>query len=175
VSGSALLPALLAAALLLVLAGAVKLRRPAPAVDFLAALGLPAPRLLVAAGAVLELAAGSSALVWPRTAAAGIALLFAAFAGLTALQLRRGVSVSCGCFGARTIPPSRVHLSLNLLGAAVGCAAAAAPPPAFASLAASSPSAAAIAGFAAAAVALLAGAAVMLFPETMGAWRGAGA
>lgn len=171
----ALLPWLLAAALLLVLAGGVKLREPSAAASFLGALGLPASRPLVCAAALVEIAAGGSALVWPRPAAAAIALLYGLFAALVTLQLRRGISVSCGCLGARTIPPSRVHLTLNLLGAGVGCAAAATPPPAFASLAASSPSAAAIAGFAAAAVALLAGAAVMLFPETMGAWRGAGA
>lgn len=171
----ALLPWLLAAALLLVLAGGVKLREPSAAASFLGALGLPASRLLVCAAALAEIAAGGSALVWPRPAAAAIALLYGLFAALVTLQLRRGISVSCGCLGARTIPPSRVHLAANLLCAAIGGAAVAAPPPAFAHVAASTPSAAALTAFAAAASALLAAAAVTLFPATMGAWRGGGA
>ena len=174
-SGGALLPGLLAAALLLVLAGVVKVRQPGPAVSFLAALGLPAPRLLVGAGALLEIGAGGSALVLPRPGAAAIALLYASFTAIVTLQLRRGVSVSCGCFGARTIPPSRVHLWLNVLCVAIASASLAVPPPSFASVAGSNPFAAALAGFAAAAVALLAAAAVTLFPATMGAWHGAGA
>lgn len=168
----ALLPWLLAAALLLVLAGAVKLREPAAAASFLGALGLPASRLLVGGGAVAEIAAGASALVWPRPAAAAIALLYGLFAVLVTLQLRRGISVSCGCFGARTIPPSRVHLWLDLLCLAIACLSIAVPPPAFATVASATPSAAVLAALAASATALLAAAAVTLFPATLGAWQG---
>ena len=168
----ALLPWLLAVALLLVLAGAVKLREPADAASFLGALGLPPSRLLVGAAAVVEIAAGGSALVWPRAAAVAIALLYGIFTALVTVQLRRGVAVSCGCLGARTIPPSRVHLTANVLCAVIACAAVADPPPAFATVAASTPSAAALAAFAGAASALLAAAALTLFPATMGAWRG---
>jgi hypothetical protein len=171
----ALLAWLLAPALLLVLGGVVKLREPAAAASFLGSLGLPASRALVCAGALVETAAGVAALVWPRPAAAAIAVLYGLFVVLVTLQLRRGVGVSCGCFGARTIPPSRVHLALNLLCAGIACAALAAPPPAFASVASSTPSAAALAAFAAAATALLAAAAVTLFPATLGAWQKGGA
>jgi hypothetical protein len=171
VSG-ALLPFLLAAGLLLVLAGLVKLREPTAAAGFLGALGLPASRLLVGLGAFVEIAAGASALVWPRPAAAAIAVLYGLFAVLVTIQLRSGISVSCGCFGARTIPPSRVHLWLNLVCLAIACLAVAAPPPAFASVATAAPSAAAVAAIAASATALLSAAAVTLFPATLAAWQG---
>jgi hypothetical protein len=173
VSADALLPALLAAAALLVLAGAAKLRQPAEAVAFLASLGLPAPLLLVRASSLLEVAAGGAALVRPRAAAAAIGLLYAVFAALVTVQLRQPASVPCGCLGAATIPPSRVHLALNLGCLAVAAAVVAAGPTSLLALAAANPLAAAVALLVGVAVAILATAATRLFPETMWAWRGA--
>ena len=172
-SGDALLPGLLAVAALLVLAGAAKLRQPAAAAAFLGSVGLPATLLLVRASALLEVAAGGAALVRPRAAAAAIALLFAVFTVLVAVQLRQPGSVPCGCLGAATAPPSRVHLSLNVSCLAVSVAAVAAGPASLPTLAAANPLAAALALLVGITVALLAAAATRLFPETMGAWQGA--
>ncbi len=121
-SGSVLLPFLLAASSLLLGSGAAKLRRPAPAAAALHELGLPAAGRVVAIGAVVELVVGTAMLVRPHlgaTAACALSLLFAA---LVALQLLRGSRLSCGCLGSRDTPPSRLHLVLNL--ALAGLAAA---------------------------------------------------
>jgi hypothetical protein len=154
-------------------AGLVKLRQPGTAGAFLASLGLPAPRLLVRAGALLEIAAGGAAAFWPQIAALAIALLYAAFAALVTVQLRRQTGVPCGCLGAATGPASRVHLALNLVCTTLAASAAIAPPPALPTVAAADPLAAVAAGFVALAAALLAVAAVDLLPATLGAWRGA--
>lgn len=172
-SADAVLPALLAAAALLVLAGVAKLRQPAEAAASLGSLGLPASPALVRAGSLLEVAAGGAALLWPRAAAAAIALLYLTFTLLVTVQLRRGGRVPCGCLGAASIPPSRVHLCLNAGCLAVALAAVAAPPTSVVALAAASPLAAAVALLAGVAVASLGAAATKLFPETMGAWQGA--
>jgi hypothetical protein len=173
VSGAALLPGLLAAGALLVWAGMLKLRQPGTAAAFLASFGLPAPRLLVRAGALLEIAAGGAAPFHPQLSAVAIALLYALFALLVAVELRQQTGVPCGCLGADSGPASRVHLALNLLCAALAGVAAVVPPPAYSSLAASDPLAALSAGFVAISVAVLAVAAVSLLPVTMGAWGGA--
>jgi Methylamine utilisation protein MauE len=175
VSGDALLPGLLAAGALLMWAGLVKLRQPGPAATFLDSLRLPAPRLLVRGGALLEIAAGGAAVFRPEIAAVAIALLYAAFAALVSLQLRRQTGVPCGCLGADTGPASRVHLALDLACMTLAGTAALLPPPAYPTLAASEPLAAASAGFAAIGAALLGVAAVNLLPSTLGAWRGAAA
>lgn len=154
-------------------AGLVKLRHPAVAGTFLASLGLPAPRLLVRAGALLEAAAGGAVVFRPQVAAVAVALLYAVFAALVTLQLRQQIGVPCGCFGADSGPASRVHVVLNLGCVALAGVAAVVPPPAYPALAVSQPLAAASAGFVAISVALLAVAAVNLLPATMGAWRGA--
>ena len=172
-SGAPLMPGLLTAGALFVWAGLVKLRRPGTAEVFLASLGVPAPRLFVRAGALLELAAGGGVLFRPQLAAVAVALLYALFAVLVAIQLRQQTGVPCGCLGADTGPASHFHLALNLVCVALAGAAALAPPPAYPSLAASDPFAAATVGFVAVSVALLAVAAVNLLPVTMGAWRGA--
>jgi uncharacterized membrane protein YphA (DoxX/SURF4 family) len=171
VSG-ALLPGLLAAGSLLVAAGVAKLRRPATAARFLASLGLRAPYLLVCVGALLEVMAGGALLLWPRAAAAGMALLFLLFALLVAAQLRRPASVPCGCVGARAMPLSGGHLCLNLVGLLLCAAAVAAPPPSYVAILAADPPAAAAAGVAGVVVAFLATSALELFPQTMRAWGG---
>jgi Methylamine utilisation protein MauE len=172
-SADALLPPLLAVAALLVLAGAAKLRHPAEATAFLASVGLPAPLLLVRASSLLEVGAGGAALVRPSEAAAVMALLYLVFTALVTVQLRQTESVPCGCLGPETIPPSRVHLCLNVSCLAVCVAAVAAGPPSLLALAAANPLVATVALVAGVTVALLAAAATRLFPETLSAWQGA--
>jgi hypothetical protein len=170
-TGEILLPALLAAAAVLVLAGAAKLREPTAAIRFAATLGVPLPGVFVRAAAVVEIAVGVGALWRPRPAAIAIALLYALFTVLVARQLRRGGGLPCGCLGAREVVPSRLHLFLNGACAGVGCLAAFAPPPAFATFAASEPLAAVVVGLVAVAVGLLSQAGLVYAP-TLGAWQG---
>lgn len=171
-TAAALLPPLLAAAGILALAGVAKLAQPAAAAAFLGSLGLPRSTVLVRAGALLELAVAAAVVARPVPAAAAIALLFSAFAVVTAVRLRRGSGVPCGCFGERETPPSRVHLALNLACAATGIAAALAHVPAYSTLASTAPAEAAVALLAAVAAALLAQAGLVLLPPTLGAWSG---
>lgn len=166
-----LLPALLAAAAILVFAGVAKVCQPEPAIRFAATLGVPLPRLFVRAAALMEIAVGLGALWRPRPAAIAIALLYALFTALVARQLRQGGGLPCGCLGAREVAPSRLHLFLNGACVCVGCLAALAPPPAFATFAATQPLAAALVGLAAVAVGLLSQAGLVYAP-TIGAWQG---
>jgi Methylamine utilisation protein MauE len=166
-----LLPALLAAATILVFAGVAKLWQPEPAIRFAATLAVPVPWLFVRLAAVVEIAVGLGALWRPRPAAIAIALLYALFTGLVARQLRRGGGLPCGCLGAREVVPSRLHLVLNGACACVGCLAAVAPPQAFATFAAAQPLAAALVGLVAVAVGLLSQAGLVYAP-TIGAWQG---
>lgn len=168
-----LLPALLATAAILVVAGCAKLTQPSAAATFLRTFGVPEANVVVRVGALLEIAAGVAALHWTREAGMAIALLFAVFALVVAAQLRRQGDVPCGCLGAREIPPSRVHLALNLACAVAGLAAALAPPPALTSLVETDPASAIVAAFAAVVTALLAQSALVLLPPTLGAWSGA--
>ena len=101
----------LASALLLVVAGAAKVRDPLPLVRALRSARLPAPvsgvRLLAAAEAVL----GTTALLLGgRLTAALVAASYAAFTGFVLLVRRRGgVLASCGCFGRADTPPTTGH------------------------------------------------------------------
>lgn len=117
----------LAAAGLLVLSGAAKLRAPLTAVVALAALGLPARTGLVRLISAAELAlAAACALVPGRLSAVLTAFAFAAFAGVSVRLARR--RVLCGCFGAGEAPASAVQALLSAALAA-GCAAGSAWPP----------------------------------------------
>ncbi len=171
-TSAVLLPALLADAGILALAGVAKLARPAAAAEFLGSFGLPRSTTLVRVGALVELAAAAVVLVRPGPAAAAIAVLFSVFALATAWQLRRGSDVPCGCFGSSESPSTRAHLVLNLAGAAVALAAAVVPPPAVSALVSTAPGEAAVALFAALATALLAQTGLALLPPTLGAWAG---
>jgi hypothetical protein len=170
-TGEILLPPLLAAAAMLVLAGVAKLQQPVPAIRFAATLSVPLPGVFVRVAALVEILVGVGALLQPRAAAIAIALLYALFTGLVARQLRRGGGVPCGCLGARELPPSRLHLFLNGACVCVGCLAAFAPPPPFATFAAAQPLTAVLVGFVAVAVGLLSQAG-LAFAPTLGAWQG---
>ena len=114
------------AAVLLVLAGAAKLSRPAPGWADL--LGFRARTPVVRLVGASEAAAGVAALFLGGAAAWGVGLLYAVFAAVVLRALLAGAG-SCGCFGRLDAPPSRIHVLGNLVLAGVSFAAAGAPSP----------------------------------------------
>lgn len=121
VSGPWFLSAFLAAAALLVVAGAAKLRDPGPAGAALATLGLPGGRPVVTAAALLELAVGVAGLLSQRRAVCvAVGCLYLVFACVIAgLLRRRAAAPSCGCLGGAQTPPSFVHLGFDLAATAI--------------------------------------------------------
>lgn len=116
-----------AAAIVLAVAGVAKLSRPGPAVDALHQAGLPGSTTLVSAMGVGELVLGAVVVVWePRIAVALLALGYLGFAIFAArLLTKRGRSVSCGCFGFVEAPVHPLHVAVNLVVAvAAGLVAA---------------------------------------------------
>lgn len=109
-----------ASAVLLIAAGATKLRDPVPLLRALRSVGLRAPRLLVRLTAAGELLLGVAALLgWPW-AAAGVAVSYAAFSAFVLVSLRRGgVLSSCGCFGKDDTPPTGTHVAVTTAAAIV--------------------------------------------------------
>lgn len=118
---------LLVAALLLVPAGAAKLRRPARTGLALARLGLPGSDPVVRALGVVELLAAAAAAGQGGGAAVAMGVLYLGFAAVSAAQLRRaartGEVADCGCFGDDSAPVGWTHVAVNLL-LALGAGAA---------------------------------------------------
>jgi hypothetical protein len=121
-----------AVCLVLVVAGASKLAAPEQVASTLASLGFARPaapgraRGVLAARVVgaVEVGLGLAALVAGGVLlAVGVALAYLAFAVIVVLARRRGLA-SCGCFGARSAPPSWVHVAVNVGSAAVAVVAA---------------------------------------------------
>lgn len=121
--------------LVLVAAGATKLLDPAALAGVLAALRFPlatnagsAARMARLIGWV-ELLLGFAGLVAGGAVVAAVvaAAIAAAYAGFAVLlgAARRASLTSCGCFGSRSGPPSRLHLAINLGSACVAVTAAA--------------------------------------------------
>ncbi len=122
--------ALAIVALVLVLAGLAKLRRPTATGEALRAARLPGHPALVRVLGSVEVAVGVGALVvGGRLPALATASLYLGFTAFAAVQ-RRGAGASCGCFGARTTPLTVLHVVVDAVCAAVALAAAAtaAPP-----------------------------------------------
>lgn len=118
----------LAAAVLLVAAGAAKVRDPRSLVRALRSVGLRVPPWVVRAGAAAEVALGLAAAGGSRPAAAGVAVSYLLFTGFVLVALRRGgVLASCGCFGRADTPPTRVHASVTGALALVAAAVAVRP------------------------------------------------
>ena len=119
----------LAAAVLLVAAGASKLADPLPLVRALRSARLPAPASAVRALAGAEVGLGLTALLTgARAAALGVALSYAAFTGFVLLARRRGgVLASCGCFGKADTPPTTTHVVVTAALAGVAGAVAVRP------------------------------------------------
>jgi methylamine utilization protein MauE len=124
----------LAAALLLLAAGAAKLRAPSAAAAMLrrAAPGLPRALRQPAAvriGGAAEVAVAAA--VIGTGSRASLVLLAAGYALFAAVALRLAVvgrGASCGCFGGTDSPVGPAHVVLDVLAVAVAVAAAVAPP-----------------------------------------------
>ncbi|HYN28320.1 MAG TPA: MauE/DoxX family redox-associated membrane protein [Dermatophilaceae bacterium] len=128
--GTGLAAPFLAAAALLVVAGAPKVLDPTTVLAALRSVGLPAARGPVRALAGAECAVGVASPVAPgRVTALLLAGTYAVFTAFVAVALRRGgVVASCGCFGKADTPPTASHLLVTALFAAVALGVAAAPP-----------------------------------------------
>lgn len=117
-----------AGCLLLAVAGAAKLHRPAPARAALAATGVRIPAGALRAAGAAEMALGAVAVVSPEPAAAwAVAACYAAFAAYVVVALRRsgGRAASCGCFGGSGGPlhPFQAVVDASMAVAAVAVAA----------------------------------------------------
>lgn len=132
---------LFAAAVLLAVAGILKLFRPAAAVAALRSAGLSAPALVGRVLGAVELAIAVAAVGWGgRLPAAAVAVAYAGFAGFAALVLQRqGAASSCGCFGAVDSPLTSLHVVINVAIAAVVLLAVADPVPGFGDVLAGQP------------------------------------
>jgi len=119
-------------ALLLVLAGVVKVRRPAEAVSALRSVGVGLPSPVVRLFAATEIAIAAGALVWSgRTGAALLAATYAGFSVFVLAAMRRGGrDGSCGCFASPDTPASTTHLVFNAAAAVVALLVAVDPGPA---------------------------------------------
>ncbi|HEX2578077.1 MAG TPA: MauE/DoxX family redox-associated membrane protein [Aquihabitans sp.] len=131
---------LFAAALLLALAGALKVSSPAPTRVALRSAGLPDSVLaarLIGAG---EVAVAAYALLAGGRSAALVALAYVAFAAfsLRVIRATRG-RASCGCFGASDAPLTTLHVGVDLAVAAVAGLAVLDPVPGIVDVAADTP------------------------------------
>lgn len=119
------------AAGLLAAAGAMKLARPLPTARALYSAGLPGSVWAARGIGFLEVTVGLWFLAAPSAFAAialgTIYLAFAAFVGY--LVTAHPEAASCGCAGAREVPPSRLHAVLNVIAAVAAFAAATSVPP----------------------------------------------
>lgn len=117
----------LAAALLLVVSGAVKLVRPAATAQALSGLGLmrtarPAARVV---GAVEVVVGGWTGITGSAAACLATALVYAAFTAFLVAGLRAPDRIStCGCTGSIDSPPTVAHALVTGALALVGLAAA---------------------------------------------------
>jgi hypothetical protein len=120
-----------ASAALVVASGASKIKRPGPAARALEAARLPATQLAVRALALAEIAIGGWCLASPgRIPAVSLGCLYLAFgAFLARLMSSAGRDATCGCLGALDVPPSLLHVALDLVAAGTSFAVAAAGPP----------------------------------------------
>lgn len=113
------------AAGLLAAAGIVKLVLPLPTARAMYAAGLPGTARLARGVGLTEVVVGLWFLVAPSAAAAiALGTIYLAFAGFVAyLVTAHPEAASCGCAGAKDVPPSRLHAALNLLAATTSFAA----------------------------------------------------
>lgn len=124
---SALTAPFAAAALLLCIAAAAKLRSPRVAATALSIIGLPTSAVLIRGFAVAELALGAWCLISPgRASAAVLAAAYGAFAVLTLLLARH--RAACGCFGEHDAPASAFQSLMSAVLALVALLAVIDPP-----------------------------------------------
>jgi len=120
----------------LAVGGMAKLRAPDATTPMLAALGLPARTLVARLLGAVEVGIGAATfLLGGRVLAALTALLFVGFTvSILRLRARGDASVSCGCFGRSSAPPSTIHVAVDTAAALVAAAAAAVAAPGFVDL-----------------------------------------
>jgi hypothetical protein len=108
-------PFFLAAALLLV-SGALKIVRPRATAQALLDVRLPGSGAVARGIGAAEVAAASWAIVAPASGGAlALAIVYLGFAAFLAYVLRAHPDAgSCGCAGARAVPPSALHLTLDV-------------------------------------------------------------
>src|SRR2546430_9048814 len=119
-----------ASAGLLAWAGLMKMRRPGPAIRALAAAGLPHGRWPVRLLGAGELGLGGWCLIRPSMPGSLCqAAMYVAFAVFLVRAGRAGASdASCGCAGERDVPPSGIHVALDLFAATAAVLVAARSP-----------------------------------------------
>lgn len=119
-----------AAALLLVMAGAARVRRPDALATAARGWGLHwVGRRVARASGALEAGTGLWVLAFGGwLAAAALAAAYAAFTVVTAVGVVRGAE-SCGCFGSEDAAPSWLHVALDAGLAACATAVAVSPSP----------------------------------------------
>ncbi len=118
-------PLLYVASGFLLISGVTKLRTPAPASSALRNASLPSAYFFVRLIGAAESAVGTLCLVNPsRTTSFALAGFYLSFAGFLTYLLKAKPEVqSCGCMGSREVPPSRLHIGLNVFGGLVGVCA----------------------------------------------------
>lgn len=123
-------PILAVAAGVLVVSGVAKARRPGPAAEAIAAVGLPGGVATVRTLAATEILVGLACLIDPtRAAAAALAVLYLALAVfvLAAWRLPDPLA-SCGCMGNENDPPPHpLHAAIDVVLAGAGALAVVAP------------------------------------------------
>jgi hypothetical protein len=120
----------LAAAALLVVAGAPKVLRPHDTWRALRSVGLPVPAVGIRLGGVTEVAVGVIAILQGgRIVDALVAASYLGFSLFVVVALRKGgVLASCGCVGRPDTPPTVAHVAVtSLFAAAAGVAAVGGP------------------------------------------------
>jgi Methylamine utilisation protein MauE len=113
----------LAASLLLV-SGVLKLVEPRATAQAMLDAGLPGSRPVARGLGAGECAAAAFAAWAPaRGGALALAIVYLAFAGFVGYVLRTHPTAgSCGCAGSKAVPPSLLHLCLDVVAAAAGLA-----------------------------------------------------
>jgi hypothetical protein len=116
-----------AIALVMGVAGVLKLARPRTAAQALGAAGLTDSPLAVRALAVTEIAVAAAALAFGTAlTAAAMAVYYAGFAVFALVLLRRaGSAAPCGCFGETKAdePTTYIHVIMNVVAAVLALAA----------------------------------------------------
>lgn len=110
--------------LVLAVAGASKVVDPSEVATTLSALGLGGRRTARLLGAAEVVVAVGAMTFGGRLSAVVVGVAYAAFAVIVVVARRAGLA-SCGCFGARSAPPSIVHVVVDVASAGIAWVAAA--------------------------------------------------
>ena len=109
---------------LLLLSGVLKLVRPRATAQALLDAGLPGSRAVARGLGAGECAAAAFAAAAPaRGGALALAIVYLGFTGFVGYVLRTHPTAgSCGCAGSKAVPPSLLHLGLDVVAATAGLA-----------------------------------------------------